>query len=92
MKSTRIRPPPRVLAKSSMAAYGDHKAPAQEITMEQKHLPDQQQPEEDRPAVASPPARAPWHEPKLVFVEPKLTPHGELKHVTGAPFFGTFTP
>ena len=62
--------------------------------MEQQHLPSQQQPEEDRPAVAAPPAKAPWHEPKLVFVEPKLTPHGELKHVTGANggFFGSFTP
>ena len=59
--------------------------------MEQKHLSNQQQLEADRPAVASPPTKAPWHEPKLVFVEPKLTPHGELKHVTGA-FFSSFTP
>jgi len=41
--------------------------------------------------VTSPPTKAPWHEPKLLFVEPKLTPHGELKHVTGG-YFGTFTP
>ena len=59
--------------------------------MEQEHLPSQQQPEKDRPVVASPPTKAPWHEPKLMFVEPKLTPHGELQHVTGG-FFGTFTP
>ncbi len=32
-----------------------------------------------------------WKEPKLAFIEPKLTPHGELEQVTGA-FFGTFTP
>jgi hypothetical protein len=31
-----------------------------------------------------------WEEPKVVFVEPKLTKHGELKDVTG--FFGGFTP
>jgi hypothetical protein len=73
-----------------MAEGGDHKASAQEVTMEQEHLSSQQQQEEDRP-VASPPPKAPWHEPKLVFVEPKLTPHGELKHVTGG-FFTTFTP
>jgi hypothetical protein len=59
--------------------------------MEQKHLSSQQQPEEDRSGVASPPTAAPWHEPKLRFVEPKLTPHGELQHVTGG-FFGSFTP
>ena len=59
--------------------------------MEQKHLSSQQQPEDDCPAVALPPTTAPWHEPKLTFVEPKLTPHGELKHVTGA-FFSSFTP
>jgi hypothetical protein len=59
--------------------------------MEQQHLPNQQQPEEDRPVVATPPTKAPWHEPKLVFVEPKLTPHGELKYVTGSNF-GTVIP
>ena len=44
--------------------------------MEQEPLPSQQQPEEDCPAVASPPTKAPWHEPKLVFVEPKHHPRG----------------
>lgn len=34
--------------------------------------------------------KQPWQEPKLAFVEPKLTPHGELQKVTG--FFGPFTP
>jgi hypothetical protein len=32
-----------------------------------------------------------WQEPKLAFVEPKLTKHGELENVTGG-FFGTFVP
>jgi hypothetical protein len=37
--------------------------------------------------------RQPWQEPKLTFVEPKLTAHGDLKQVTGQePFFGGFTP
>ena len=35
--------------------------------------------------------RQPWVEPKLVFVEPKLTSHGELTEVTGV-FFGAFSP
>jgi hypothetical protein len=41
----------------------------------------------------TPPAaeRQPWHEPKLAFVEPTLTTHGELKTVTGEGFFGGFT-
>jgi hypothetical protein len=38
-----------------------------------------------------PEARKAWHEPKLTFVEPKLTLHGELTEVTGQ-FFGAFTP
>jgi hypothetical protein len=36
--------------------------------------------------------RQPWQEPKLAFVEPKLTAHGDLKQVTGQGFFGGFTP
>lgn len=32
-----------------------------------------------------------WEEPKLVFVEPKLTKQGGLKEIT-AGFFGTFAP
>jgi hypothetical protein len=59
--------------------------------MEQKHLPSQQQPEEDHLADASLPTKALWHEPKLMFVEPVLLLQGELKHVMGG-FFGTFTP
>jgi hypothetical protein len=34
-----------------------------------------------------------WETPKLAFVEPALTKHGELTEVTGQdPFFGAFTP
>jgi len=33
----------------------------------------------------------PWEEPKLTFIEPKLTKHGALEDVT-AGFMGTFTP
>jgi hypothetical protein len=32
-----------------------------------------------------------WQEPKLAFIEPKLTTHGKLQEVT-AGFFGGFTP
>jgi hypothetical protein len=32
-----------------------------------------------------------WQEPKLVFVEPKLTKHGELEKVTSG-FFCVFQP
>jgi hypothetical protein len=37
-------------------------------------------------------AKKSWQEPKLAFVEPKLTKHGTLKEVTGQGFFGGFTP
>jgi hypothetical protein len=36
--------------------------------------------------------RKPWQEPKLDFIEPKLTKHGELTEVTGQGFFGSFSP
>ena len=43
-------------------------------------------------ASAAPAAdKAPWQEPKLTFIEPKLTKHGKLEEVT-AGFFGGFTP
>jgi hypothetical protein len=35
--------------------------------------------------------RKAWQEPKLTFLEPTLTPHGELTTVTGQ-FFGAFSP
>jgi len=40
---------------------------------------------------ASPEAKKRWQEPKLIFVEPKLTKHGKLEEVTGQ-FFGAFSP
>jgi hypothetical protein len=36
-------------------------------------------------------SKEPWQEPKLAFIEPKLTKHGKLEEVT-AGFFGGFTP
>jgi hypothetical protein len=39
----------------------------------------------------APAAKKPWDEPKLKFVEPRLTRHGELAEVTGQ-FFGAFSP
>lgn len=35
--------------------------------------------------------KQPWQEPKLTFIEPKLTKHGKLEAVT-AGFFGPFSP
>ncbi|HEY7496231.1 MAG TPA: hypothetical protein VIH59_34650 [Candidatus Tectomicrobia bacterium] len=53
----------------------------------------QPQPEEHGTAAAPAPDKQPWQEPKLAFVEPRLTRHGGLQEVTGAePFFGGFTP
>ena len=40
---------------------------------------------------SSPRAKKKWQEPKLNFVEPKLTKHGKLEEVTGQ-FFGAFSP
>ena len=39
----------------------------------------------------SPVNKKTWEAPKLAFVEPKLTKHGELTEVTGQ-FFGGFSP
>ena len=36
------------------------------------------------------PAKPAFEEPKLAFIEPKLTPRGDLREVTG--FLGTFSP
>ena len=35
--------------------------------------------------------RAPWQEPRLKFIEPKLAERGSVKDLTGG-FFGTFRP
>jgi hypothetical protein len=50
---------------------------------------DRQQHETGVPAAVE--NRKPWQEPKLAFVEPTLTKHGELTEVTGQ-FFTVFTP
>jgi len=34
--------------------------------------------------------KPPFEEPRLAFIEPKLTPRGDLREVTG--FFGGFSP
>lgn len=41
-----------------------------------------------------PSGKKPWQEPKLAFVEPKLTKHGSLEKVTGQTngFFQEFSP
>ena len=36
------------------------------------------------------PAKPAFEEPKLTFIEPKLTPRGDLREVTGS--FGGFSP
>ena len=37
-----------------------------------------------------PPNKKPFIEPKLVFIEPKLTKHGDATKITQQGFFGTF--
>jgi hypothetical protein len=49
--------------------------------------PDHGEPE---PQPEPQPVKKRWEEPKLTFLEPKLTKQGELKDVTG--FLGTFSP
>ena len=61
--------------------------------MEKEPVPLGPQEREGQESAASPAAaKKPWQEPKLVFVEPKLTKHGSLEEVTGQGFFGAFTP
>ena len=56
--------------------------------MDEKKL---RRPDQDENQIAQQPAgKQQWQEPKLTFVKPKLTKHGELKEVTG--FFGQFSP
>jgi hypothetical protein len=47
--------------------------------------------EEQGTTTSSDSSKEPWQEPKLAFIEPKLTTHGKLEEVT-AGFFGGFTP
>lgn len=44
------------------------------------------------PTTGSPPVKRSWEEPKLKFVEPKLTKEGDLVQLTAQGFFGTFVP
>ena len=56
--------------------------------MEQKNS---QRPQREETQISEQPAgKQQWQEPKLAFVKPKLSKHGELKEATG--FFGDFTP
>jgi hypothetical protein len=43
---------------------------------------------------SAPSGKKPWQEPKLAFIEPKLTKHGSLEKVTGQTngFFQEFSP
>ena len=50
-----------------------------------------QQARDPRADDGAPTQREDWQEPKLTFVEPKLTSHGPLTSVTGQ-FFGAFSP
>jgi hypothetical protein len=52
------------------------------------------EPEEHKGEGSSPSpstGKKPWQEPKLAFVQPKLTKHGELEKVTSG-FFCPFEP
>ena len=53
-------------------------------------LPQQPDGQESTPAPSS--GKTPWQQPKLTFVEPKLTKQGSLEEVTGQGFFGAFSP
>jgi hypothetical protein len=62
------------------------------VTMEKEKSPRTQTAQEEQGAAASlSPSKKPWQEPKLAFVEPKLTKHGELEQVTFG-FSGRFDP
>lgn len=46
----------------------------------------------DAAAEADTQGKKPFIEPKLAFIEPKLTKHGDATKITQQGFFGTFTP
>ena len=54
-------------------------------------MDEQPNPQPQREKTVRDSAKQPWVPPKLAFVEPRLTKHGELTKVTGA-FFGAFSP
>jgi len=49
------------------------------------------QPEEHKVDGGVSSTKEPWVAPKLAFIEPRLTKHGDLAKVTGQ-FFGSFSP
>jgi hypothetical protein len=51
-----------------------------------------QRPDERQNSAAAAPEKAPWHEPKLTFVEPELKKQGDMTKLTGQGFFGTVVP
>ena len=53
--------------------------------------PTEQQQQEAQGAASEPVKKKNWREPKLIFIKPKLTKHGQLEDVTGQ-FFGAFSP
>jgi hypothetical protein len=64
--------------------------------VEKKDEVSQEKPDGTGAPPASPVDKKPWEEPKLAFVEPKLTKHGNLEKVTHGRkrngFFGEFSP
>jgi len=62
--------------------------------MDREERPPVEKHEETETPSASPAGRRPWEEPKLAFVEPKLTKHGDLDKITHGRngFFGQFSP
>jgi hypothetical protein len=66
--------------------------PEEEVIVEKDETLQSEAGREENESSSPAPAKKPWQEPKLVFVEPKLTKHGSLEEVTGQGFFGAFTP
>jgi hypothetical protein len=62
-----------------------------EMKQEPEHLAAQGQREHGATADGASGGQQPWEEPRLTFIEPKLTKHGKLEEMTAA-FFGGFTP
>jgi hypothetical protein len=61
--------------------------------MDSKQDPRQQGNTDEQRSMASPlSGKQLWQEPKLTFVEPKLTPHGKLEEVTAAFIRDGITP
>jgi len=57
--------------------------------MEDRHT--NRSPQDSEGESSAPSGKRPWQEPRLDFVEPKLTKHGELTEVTSG-FFCVFQP